>query len=270
MANTFDYVISGGAKGKSRLNLLASVLEPYTKELLASLGVKDGVSFLDNGCGGGNVSVMVGKMAGEKGRIMAIDFDEEILGLAKNDAENEGLRNISFRSLSAYELPFENEFDFAYARFLLSHLGNPFTALQKMVESVKPGGTIIVEDVHFSGHFSYPVNEAFNQYVRWYTEVVKQKGADAETGSKVFSLFKEAGIKDVGFNVIQPVFHTGDGKWMAYVTLDRIKDTLIQTGIATADDISHILKELEIFTRDENTIISLPRIFRVWGKKQVV
>lgn len=268
MKTTQNYIISGGAEGKNRLNILSGILHEHTKSVLERNGVATGISFLDVGCGGGNVSVMAAQMIGNNGRITAIDFDEEIISLNRKDAETMGVPNISYHAMSAYDIGFHNEFDVAYTRFLLSHLQEPLKVLEKIVHSLKPGGRIIAEDVHFSGHFCYPQCSAFDRYVQLYTTAGLQRGQNPEIGTALFSLFKEAGVKDLHFEVTQPAFHTGEGKWMAYITLDKIKDVVIQQGLADATEVNNILSELEAFTKDESTIISLPRIFSVWGVKQ--
>ncbi len=260
-----DYIISGGKEGKSRLNVLADVLHHQTKALLQQHGLTKGMSFLDLGCGGGNVSLMAAGMVGNNGSVTAMDFDKEIISLAQEDATAAYAKNVSFHTMSAYDISYTNQFDIAYSRFLLSHLNDPAAVLQKMKQSVKPGGKVIVEDVDFSGHFCYPANVAFNQYLQYYAAAAKHSNADANIGPSLFSMFQTAGFEDVGFDVIQPCFNKGTGKWMAYLTLDRIKPTLIKDGIATEQTINTTLQQLEGFTKDEQTIISLPRIFRVWG-----
>lgn len=269
MPGTSDnYIISGGKDGKSRLKTLSETLYLYTKSLLEAQGLTSGKTFLDLGCGGGDVSFMAAEMAGPTSNITAVDFDEEILSLAQQEASNLHISNIRFQRAGAYDIKYNNEFDIAYARFLLSHLTEPATALALMVKSVKPGGKVIVEDLQFSGHFCYPYCEAFEKYIQYYTLAATHNGHHPEIGLSLFTLFREAGLKDVGVEIIQPCFHTGQGKWMAYITLDRIKDTLVKQGIATMPAIQQILQELEAFTLNETTIISLPRIFRVWGTKE--
>ena len=265
---TTDYIITGGQDGKRRLNILSDVLHDYTKTLLEVHGVTSGISFLDLGCGGGNVAEMVAGMVGNNGKITAVDFDDEIISLAQQDVMAGGVRNISFRAVSAYDIGYENEFDVSYARFLLSHLSKPLDVLLKMKQSVKPDGKVIIEDVDFSGHFCYPASKAFDRYLSYYTMAAKHNGADANIGPSLFSLFQQAGFSGIGFDVIQPVFNSGAGKRMAYVTMEKIQDTLIKHGMATGDTIKKILDELEAFTNDEQTIISLPRIFRVWGMRK--
>lgn len=260
-----DYIIAGGEQGKARLNVLSDVLRQHTKALLRAHGVGSGTSFLDLGCGGGNVAAMVAEMVGGSGSVTAIDFDDSIVTLAKDDAAAAGIPNISFRTVSVYDIEYDGVFDVAYARFLLSHLNDPERVLRLMMRSVKPGGKVIVEDVQFSGHFCHPHSSAFEAYLQYYAAAAKSKGADAEIGPALFSLFRQAGMEQVGFDVVQPCFNTGPGKWMGYYTLDKIKPALVQQHIADPEAIENTLRELKAFTEDEHTIISLPRIFRVWG-----
>ncbi len=265
---TNDYIISGGMDGKTRLNLLSGVLNPYTKQLLRTLGIATGSSFLDMGCGGGNVSIMVANMIGNTGHVVAVDFDDQIIALAEQDAISQGVHNISFKTASAYDVSLHHEFGTAYARFLLSHLKSPAKVLDKMMRSVKPGGKVIMEDVQFSGHFCHPACDAFNQYLDYYTALALRNGQDPEMGITLFSLFQQAGLSEVGVDMIQPTFSSGPGKWMAWITLDRIKQALIENELATLQTVDELLRELEKFTNDESTIISMPRIFRVWGTRK--
>lgn len=263
------YIIERGAEGKKRLNVLADILNPYSRQLIESEGSIVGKNFFDVGCGGGNVSLMAAQMVGATGTVLAVDFDEEIVQLAASDAQEIGLNNITFRVQSAYEIAEENSFDIAYSRFLLSHLTNPAEVINNMIRALKPGGRIIVEDIDFSGHYCCPERWSFTSYINLFTTAAKNNGQDANIGLSLFSLFRQTDLTQVSFDVVQPSFHTGSGKWMAYLTMDKIRNAVLQQGLASENEISNILSDLKAFIEDEGTIISLPRIFRVWGYKNV-
>jgi ubiquinone/menaquinone biosynthesis C-methylase UbiE len=267
MATTGDYIISGGQAGKSRLNVLAGVLENSTRSLLLANGLCEGSRVLDVGCGGGNVATMAAEIAGATGNVTALDFDETLIALNRQDAAAQGISNLSYQALSAYDVAYENKFDVVYARFLLSHLQRSEEVLLNMLRAAKPGGRIVVEDVQFSGHFSYPANAAFERYLELYSALATTRGQNPEIGPALFEMFKQAGIRDVQFDVIQPAFNNGPGKQMESITLDRIKEAVISEGLASAAEVAQIQAELETFIADEQSIISLPRIFRVWGVK---
>lgn len=227
-ASINDYIIEGGTEGKSRLNILAEVLHSHTKSMLQQRGIADGMSVLDVGCGGGHVALLLANLVGDGGHITAIDVDTEVIALAEQDAKTAGVNNISFKAINTYDINYDDKFDAAYARFLLSHLKKPIDALLKMKQSVKTGGKIIVEDVQFSGHFCYPRRDAFDRYVNYYTQAANYKRADPEIGPKLVALFKEVGLTNVGFDTVQPCFYTGRGKWMACITLKNIKAALLE------------------------------------------
>jgi ubiquinone/menaquinone biosynthesis C-methylase UbiE len=262
-----DYIISGGEEGKKRLNVLSEVLSIHTKALLETDGNISGIRMLDLGCGGGNVALMAAQMVGEKGHVTAIDFDSEIISLAQQDAVANGIENVSFQAQSAYDIAFDDTFDISYSRFLLSHLQQPLQVLKHMIRATKAGGKIIVEDVQFSGHFCYPACDAFDTYLQYYTTAAINNGHNPEMGPMLAGLFHEAGIEHIKLDVIQPAFHKGPGKWMGYITLEKIKPMLLKQGLADEETINNTLAGLEAFTQNEQSIISLPRIFRVVGYK---
>jgi hypothetical protein len=137
-----------------------------------------------------------------------------------------------------------------------------------MIRAVKPGGRIIVEDIDFSGHFCHPASEAFNLYLHYFVTAAKNNGQDPNIGLRLFALFDAAGVAETGYDVIQPFYNEGKGKWMAYYTMDKIKATVLKQHLAQEEDIDSVLASLEAFTNNQSSIISLPRIFRVWGVKK--
>jgi hypothetical protein len=159
------------------------------------------------------------------------------------------------------------EFNLVYARFLLSHLSKPENCSATMMEACRPGGIIVIEDTDFSGSFCYPMCAAYERYKELYQKVVQRRGGDSDIGPKLPAMFRNAGIQSVELNVIQPVHVHGEGKLMAPITMSRISDALITQGLATEDEVQQILKELNEAVVDRETLMSLPRIFQVWGKR---
>jgi 2-polyprenyl-3-methyl-5-hydroxy-6-metoxy-1,4-benzoquinol methylase len=116
------YAIRGGKEGKTRLDLLARVMQPTTMQLLDRVGLIRGMKCLDVGCGGGHVAISMARIVGLEGRVIGTDTDAELLALAREDAEAAKVTNVKFQKLDACAWLWHEEFDVAYARFLLSHL----------------------------------------------------------------------------------------------------------------------------------------------------
>jgi ubiquinone/menaquinone biosynthesis C-methylase UbiE len=261
------YAIRGGKEGKKRLDLLARVTQPMTMQLLDRVGLIRGMKCLDVGCGGGHVAISMARVVGPEGRVIGTDTDTEILASAREDAEAAKATNVEFQQKDACACSWHEEFDVAYARFLLSHLNEPENCLAAMVEACAPGGTIVIEDTDFAGSFCYPTCAAYERYKELYQELVQRRGGDANIGPKLPAMLRRAGIEGVELNVVQPAHIHGEGKLMAPLTMSRISEALIDEGLATDSEVQRILTELSHAAADSETVISLPRIFQVWGKR---
>ena len=166
------YVLRGGRAGAERLRLLNRVKWPTTEPLLRAAGLRAGISCLDVGCGGGDVTLKMAAIVGVEGNVVGVDRDEAILRLAKQEAEWRGL-SVAFRRLEAEELTEQSAYDLVFARYLLSHLPRPRRAVEAMVRALRPGGRLVLEDVFFPGHVCYPANAAFARYLEIYQDVAR-------------------------------------------------------------------------------------------------
>jgi hypothetical protein len=79
-------------------------------------------------------------------------------------------------------------------------------------------------------------------------------------------LLESVGFTEVDSSLIQPFGRRGDVKQIPFLTFAAIADSLIQLGLATAEEIADLTSELQAFTERSDTVVSLPRIFQVWGR----
>jgi len=261
------YAIAGGAEGKSRLKVLSGVMQPFTLSFLQRVGIEPGMHCLDLGCGGGDVTFELATLVGQKGKVVGWELDETIVKLTQEDCQKLNLTNVEFKVADAFSLAEANEYNLAYTRFLLTHLSDPQTVIEKMKAAVRSEGIVAVEDIEFAGHFCYPKSSAFDKYVELYQQVVRNKGGDSEIGVKLPRMFKQAGFEEVKFNIVQPAFIEGKGKLIASITLEKIRDAVLEQALSSPDEIDGVIAELKRLAQDPETIISLPRIFQVWGTK---
>lgn len=263
-----DYVIRGGAEGKKRLALLARTLWPTTSQLLRRAGLAEGMDCLDLGCGGGDVALEMAAWVGPEGSVAAIDLDPAKLELARRQARERGLENVTFRHADANDWQETGAYDFAYCRFLLTHLRDARETLGRLWRAVRPGGRVVVEDIDFAGHFSHPPSAAFDRYLTLYRAVVSRRGGDADIGPKLYGLATEAGWRGLELEVVQPAFVAGEGKQMALITFANIREAILAEGLASEAELAATAAELEDFTIAPDTLISLPRIFQLRAVRQ--
>jgi SAM-dependent methyltransferase len=262
------YIIRGGVEGKRRLEVLARVMWPTTARALREAGLSPGMTCLDLGCGGGDVTLQLATSVGPQGQVIGVDMDEIKLDLARKVASQARLDNVRFHRLNVQDWVEESQYDCIYSRFLLTHLADPLRVLRQMWRAIRPGGLAVVEDIDFGGCFCYPQCAGFDAYVRLYRAAARRQGADADIGPKLYGMLLNAGWRDVKVNAVQPTFASGEGKQIALLTLLNIADSLLQEKLATEPELLSAIDDLTRFTDDPRTLVSLPRVFQLWGRRE--
>jgi cyclopropane fatty-acyl-phospholipid synthase-like methyltransferase len=259
-----SYVIAGGKEGKERLDRLQDAMRETTLELLQSAGLKPGDRCLDAGCGGGHVAMDMARIVGPTGRVIGIDFDPNVLELARLDAKEAKADNIEFTATDASSFD-GGPFSFIHARYLLSHVGEPDRVFAHLKGLLAPGGRIAIEDIDMSGSFCHPPEPAQDRFQVLYTEAVRRGGADANLGRRLPTIALAAGMRDARWRVFQPVYASGPNKHMTAITMQMIGGTLLKYGLANEEEIDTLVQRLKAFADDPSTLAAFPRMVQVWG-----
>ena len=154
-----------------------------------------------------------------------------------------------------------------YIRFVLTHLPDPVVAVANATARLAPGGVLIVEDIDFRGHFCDPDVPSFWLMVDWYTRAVQGRGGDPNIGPRLPGLLRRAGLSDVDLHVIQPAGYATDLKLLQALTLERIADAVLGARIVELPEFEATVDELYAAARDDDVLLSLPRIVQTWGRR---
>lgn len=145
-------------------------------------GLEPGGSVLDVATGTGDLAFDLAEVVGSTGRVVGLDFTEEMLVRARAKADKLGLADVCrFVQGNALELPFEDaQFDAATIAFGLRNVVDRERCLLEMRRVVKPGGRVLVLE------FSQPVWPVFRQvYLLYFRHILPFIGrlvqGDADT-----------------------------------------------------------------------------------------
>ena len=175
--------------------------------------------------------------------------------------------SVAFRRLDAEEVAEESSYDVVYARYLLSHLPRPERVVEAMVRALRSGGRLLLEDVFFPGHVCYPANAAFDRHLELYQAAARtNEGGDAAIGPRLLRLALEAGLVEVRVGLVEPTFRDGEGKRVAQVTMEHIREAVVGIGLVTGHEVDNIVAELDRFAADDRTLMSIAPTFQVWGR----
>jgi ubiquinone/menaquinone biosynthesis C-methylase UbiE len=109
--------------------------------------VRTGMSVLDVGCGTGWFSVPMAQMVGERGKVIAVDLQPQMLAMCRRRAEKEGVaERIQFQQCKQDRLGVEAEVDFALVFAMLHEVPDQDRMLGEIFQLLKPGGKLLLAE----------------------------------------------------------------------------------------------------------------------------
>ena len=255
----------GSAAGRKRYQILSNILAPSTEAFIKQANLNTGVNGLDLGCGSGETTMLLKTMIGPEGKITGIDSRATRLRIAKEKAHQNEQSQVEFRYQNTLEWEEEQSYDLVYSRHFFHQLKDPLSMLQKVFNSLKPGGLAMIEELDFSKIQCFPNSYAFDRFVELYIEVVKRQGADPNIGKRLYPLYQQASFKNCQVQLVRPKFLTGKNKRITSLTLESISTILEKENLASQVELQALLSEIKSFEAQENTMITLPGIYQVSG-----
>lgn len=115
--------------------------------LLAALKIKPGDTVCDMGCGNGFYSLKLARLVGERGRVVAVDIQREMLELLKDRAKEEKIGNIVpvLGTTVDPKLP-SGAVDLVLLVDVYHEFSNPEQMLAAIRKSLKPSGRIALAE----------------------------------------------------------------------------------------------------------------------------
>lgn len=116
----------------------------WRKDVMKHMNVEVGSKALDVCTGTGDWALSLAAEVGSSGKVVGLDFSENMLQVAHNKKNESYLKQVDFIHGNAMELPFEDSsFDYVTIGFGLRNVPDYETVLSEMYRVVKPGGKVV-------------------------------------------------------------------------------------------------------------------------------
>jgi SAM-dependent methyltransferase len=250
------------AEAGTRFDALATLFNPWTCRHIDQLGIGPGGRCWEVGAGGPSVPAWLADRVGPTGRVLATDIDLSWLA--------EGVEGFEVRrhDIGVDEPPAET-FDLVHARLVLVHVAQRDRALRSMVESLRPGGWLLLEDADpalqplICPDEYGPAQRLANKLRRGFRTLLAQRGADLAYGRTLPRLLRDAGLAEVQADAFFPITSPAC-TLLEQATVEQIRERLVAGGIAAGAEIDEHLANVATGQLD---LATAPMV-SAWGRRR--
>ena len=239
---------------RARLAGMEAQWDPGTFRHIEALGLGADASCWEVGAGGGSVATWLAERAG---RLLVTDVETRFVEhLATGDV-------IVMRHDVVADPAPDGPFDLIHARLLLEHLPARGDVLDRLVEALRPGGWLLIEDYDWTAYGPDPPSEVIERVGNALLDLMVDAGFDPYFGRRLLREFRARGLTDAGAEgrtLMMGTEHPGMDFYR--LSLVSMRDAILQRGAVTEADVDEALAE---FDRADGSIAS-PAMVAAWGR----
>jgi len=152
--------------------------------------IKEGDTVIDLGSGAGNDAFVARAIVGEKGKVIGLDFTEEMIKKSRENAEKLEYNNVEFRFGDIEDMPItSNKADVIVSNCVLNLVPDKVKAFKEIIRVLKPGGHFSVSDIVTSGKLPQAIKSGAELYAGCV--------GGAVTKDEYLGIIKDAGFIDI-------------------------------------------------------------------------
>jgi SAM-dependent methyltransferase len=161
----------------------------------------------------------------------------------------------------------KGEFDLAHARLVLIHLPDREVALRRMIDALKPGGWMVVEEfdaLTFLPDPAVSAGEANLLVRRAFDEALTARGVDLHCGRLLAHELKMHGLMQVGVEATASLWggkSTGTG--LMKLHFEEMREPMVSSGLISREEFDADLKRID----EEDFLMPSPMMWTAWGMK---
>jgi len=190
---------------KGNFTRIAETMRESGAELVAGLGITEGLNVLDLGCGDGTTAIPAAKLGAN---VTGVDIARNLVEAGNRRAQKEGLTNCTFQEGDAMDLQglADKHFDLVISIFGAMFAPRPFEVAREMVRVTRPGGrivmgnwipgdpTLVAQILKISSAYTPPPPEGFVSPMLWGVE------------SHVIERFGKAGVPEENIAFVRDTY----------------------------------------------------------------
>jgi SAM-dependent methyltransferase len=152
--------------------------------------IKKGDTVVDLGSGAGNDVFVSRALVGDSGKVIGLDFTQEMIEKANNNNRKLGYENVEFHLGEIENMPIENDTaDVVVSNCVLNLVPDKEKAFAEMYRIIKLGGHFCVSDIVLKGELPLALQKSAEMYAGCVSGAIQQ--------DDYLRIIKEAGFNNV-------------------------------------------------------------------------
>jgi len=192
----YRYLLGDSRREAVRLRAQARLWDPTSHALFDRLKIRKGAAVLEIGPGAGSLHRELRRRV--RGPVDAVErsaiFSARLKAAASRDGLGQG--QLFEGDLIEAQLPVKH-YDLIFARWVFLFLPDPLAHLRKVIRSLKPGGLLALEEYHRETFVLLPRPPEWGDFLNADQAFFRSQGGEASIGSRLPSLYAEAGLEVV-------------------------------------------------------------------------
>lgn len=184
--------------------------------------IKEGDVVIDLGSGAGNDAFIARRITGEKGKVIGIDFTDEMISKARVNAEKLGYTNVEFRHGDIDSMPVtSNKADVIVSNCVLNLVPNKHKVFSEIYRVLKPGGHFSISDIVLQGELPEKWRAVAELYAGCVAGAIQKK--------EYLDIIKEAGFVGVSLQKEKKIVVPDDilQKYLSEEEIKKYKSGLV-------------------------------------------
>ena len=137
-----------------------------------------------------------------------------------------------------------------------------------MVSLLRPGGTIILEDVDDISYTCVPLHPSWTILLDAFHATFHANGGNAFIGRELAAHLREAGIKDIRVKIHVGTVSPGEYRRTHLLSLlDVLHDKVLNSGVLTEAQLSEHRAALIDHLKNPDTLLIDKLLVQAWGQK---
>jgi ubiquinone/menaquinone biosynthesis C-methylase UbiE len=270
-----DYFFGNADAEHERLIRQAIRLAPVTERFFRDAGIAPGHRVLELGSGVGDVAMLVARIVGQSGEVVAVERDARTISRARARAADAGLHNIHFVQTDIAEYSADSSFDAAVGRFILQFLPDPVAALSSVAKQVRPDGIVAFQEVSWAPFVSLSAHlPLWSTAVSFVHEAGIRSGVNMQMGTALHNAFQEAGLPAPRMRLEMELGHDPDfTRWLSDLlrsVLPQIqKLNLLHEAHEALGDFDTLPERLQNEVAISKTVVPWIGLVAAWCRKPV-